>query len=427
MIDRISVIFWVLDSWVCWSTAWAGLAGQVDLPARGCCRRRRTSCGCRPPCARRSETSSPGGRSRVTTAWRACPSADVPWSLTPVTSGSCGDRRLDPGDGGVFGRPSGARGGGGHQHRLRRRRAGERGRPGARPRRWARWTAGTASCCSSRRWRSREGRATRQRCRRSSAATTSQRKRTVTRPSEANERRRSDVKILQPRAGPRVGQVGECGYFGPNFQGEFRPCDWSIRTRGGSDSAAGSRRGMGTAVSGQRLRLTRASRWSRATAAGSSSPGRVSTAPSAIIPPSSSRPLSVRTMVSVQSWNDPIPPVEMSACSAAKSGHEVHPSRVQAWASLRGISWNPPSRVQTWKTPLMFILAMSARAIPYLASNSSGKMASSNVFEHSSPMVSDRRRAILPALRACMIGGAEAWQPMPTRAIRSAPPSMASG
>ena len=137
--------------------------------------------------------------------------------------------------------------------------------------------------------------------------------------------------------------------------------------------------------------------------------------------------MSVRTMVSVQSLKAPMPPVEMSACSAAKSGHEVQPSRVQAWASLRGISWKPPSRVQTWNTPLMFILVMSARAIPYFASKSSGKMASSKVLEHSSPMVSDRRRAILPALRACMTGGPEAWQPMPTRAIRSAPPSMAWG
>ena len=36
------------------------------------------------------------------------------------------------------------------------------------------------------------------------------------------------------------------------------------------------------------------------------------------------------------------------------------------------------------------------------------------------------RRATLPALRAAMTGGAEAWQPMPTRAMRSAPPSIAS-
>ena len=32
----------------------------------------------------------------------------------------------------------------------------------------------------------------------------------------------------------------------------------------------------------------------------------------------------------------------------------------------------------------------------------------------------------LPALRACMTGGADAWQPMPTNAILSAPPAIAS-
>ena len=52
-----------------------------------------------------------------------------------------------------------------------------------------------------------------------------------------------------------------------------------------------------------------------------------------------SRPRSVRTMVSVQSLYLPMPPVEMSACSAAKSGQCLQPSRVQAWHSLRWISW----------------------------------------------------------------------------------------
>ena len=52
-----------------------------------------------------------------------------------------------------------------------------------------------------------------------------------------------------------------------------------------------------------------------------------------------SRPRSVRTMVSVQSLKAPMPPVEMSACSAAKSGHILQPSRVQAWHSLSGTSW----------------------------------------------------------------------------------------
>ena len=52
-----------------------------------------------------------------------------------------------------------------------------------------------------------------------------------------------------------------------------------------------------------------------------------------------SRPRSVRTMVSVQSLNSPIPPVEMSACSAAKSGQVLQPSRVHAWHSFSGTSW----------------------------------------------------------------------------------------
>ena len=48
----------------------------------------------------------------------------------------------------------------------------------------------------------------------------------------------------------------------------------------------------------------------------------------------------------------------------------------------------------------MFIFTMSARCNPYFASKSSGKMASSNVFEHRSPMESASRRATLPVLRA---------------------------
>ena len=61
--------------------------------------------------------------------------------------------------------------------------------------------------------------------------------------------------------------------------------------------------------------------------------------PSAIIRWMISRPRSVRTMVRVQSLSLPMPPVEMSACSAAKSGQWLQPSRVQAWHSLRLISW----------------------------------------------------------------------------------------
>ena len=96
---------------------------------------------------------------------------------------------------------------------------------------------------------------------------------------------------------------------------------------------------MGTAVAGQRFRLIRLSLLSSVTAPGSSSMGRVSITPAASISANSSSPRSVRTRVSVQSPNAPMPPVEMSACSAAKSGQLVHPSRVQAWASFSGTSW----------------------------------------------------------------------------------------
>ena len=98
-------------------------------------------------------------------------------------------------------------------------------------------------------------------------------------------------------------------------------------------------RGMGTAVAGQRLRLMRLSLLSRETAPGSSSMGRVSITPAASMASRSSSPFSVRTRVRVQSPKAPMPPVEMSACSAAKSGQLVQPSRVQACASLSGTSW----------------------------------------------------------------------------------------
>ena len=74
----------------------------------------------------------------------------------------------------------------------------------------------------------------------------------------------------------------------------------------------------------------------------------------------------------------------------------------------------------------MFIFSMSCFFRPYLASKSSSKMASSNVLEHSRPMLRANLRATLPALRALMTGGTDDWQLIPTRAIFSAPPSMAS-
>ena len=74
----------------------------------------------------------------------------------------------------------------------------------------------------------------------------------------------------------------------------------------------------------------------------------------------------------------------------------------------------------------MFIFRISDFLRPYFASNSSSKIASSNVLEHNSPMLSVRRRATLPALRCFMTGGMELWQLMPTSAMRSAPLSTAS-
>src|SRR5690606_18074670 len=94
-----------------------------------------------------------------------------------------------------------------------------------------------------------------------------------------------------------------------------------------------------SAESGQRRRLTIDRRRIRSMAPGSSSPGRAMIEPSSIIRRMISRPRSVRTMVRVQSLFSPMPPVEMSACSAEKSGQHLQPSRVQAWHSLRLISW----------------------------------------------------------------------------------------
>ena len=148
--------------------------------------------------------------------------------------------------------------------------------------------------------------------------------------------------------------------------------------------------------------------------------------PSAIMRLITSSPSSVRTTVSVQSLSSPIPPVDTSACSAAKSGQVRHPRRVHWWHSLRSISWYEPSCIQIWKTPLMFIFTMSCFLRPYLASNSSVKMASSNVFEHSSPMLNRNGRDTLPALRTVITGGTDDWQLIPTSASFSAPPATAS-
>src|SRR6478736_2545378 len=121
-----------------------------------------------------------------------------------------------------------------------------------------------------------------------------------------------------------------------------------------------------------------------------------------------------------------MPPVEMSACSAAKSGQWVHPSRVQAWHSLSGTSWYSPSWVQIWKTPLMLTFLMSAFLMPYFASNSSSKLASSNVLEHSRPMLNRNGFDTLPTLRDHITGGTDDWQLIPMRASFVNPRSVAS-
>ncbi len=61
-----------------------------------------------------------------------------------------------------------------------------------------------------------------------------------------------------------------------------------------------------------------------------------------------------------------------------------------------------------------------------MASNSSVKIASSNVFEHSRPMLNRNGRDTLPALRSHITGGDDVWHPIPTSANRSWPCSLAS-
>ena len=82
-------------------------------------------------------------------------------------------------------------------------------------------------------------------------------------------------------------------------------------------------------------------------------------------------------------------------------------------------------RIQIWNTPLMFIFTISDLGSPYFASNSSVKMASSNVFEHSRPMLNRNGLDTLPALRSHIVGGDDVWQPIPTSASRVKPSSLA--
>src|SRR5262245_20611434 len=74
----------------------------------------------------------------------------------------------------------------------------------------------------------------------------------------------------------------------------------------------------------------------------------------------------------------------------------------------------------------MFILTMSCLRRPYLVSNSSSKMASSKLFEHSSPIVKMNGFDDLPTLRCHITGGLDVWHPMPTSASRDRPRLRAS-
>ena len=64
--------------------------------------------------------------------------------------------------------------------------------------------------------------------------------------------------------------------------------------------------------------------------------------------------------------------------------------------------------------------------MPYFVSNSSSKMASSKVFEHSRPSTNLIGLEILPILRCHITGGTEVMQLMPTSARLDRPRSTAS-
>src|SRR3546814_14377894 len=85
--------------------------------------------------------------------------------------------------------------------------------------------------------------------------------------------------------------------------------------------------------------------------------------------------------------------------------------------------------VQTCALPIFFV--MRCLGMPYFVSNSSSKMASSKVFEHSRPSTNLIGLEIFPILRCHITAGTEVTQPMPTRArlarSRSITPSRASG
>ena len=196
----------------------------------------------------------------------------------------------------------------------------------------------------------------------------------------------------------------------------------------GGHAGSGRRRGMGTAVSGQRFRLTRASLCSRAMAPGSSSPGRVSMTPPAIIPSMSCAPC-----VGPDDGEGPV----VEGADAAGGDVGVLGGEVRA-----GLAALPGPGVGLLQRDL--VVAAVARPDledaldvhlgdvgPGEAVLGLEELGEDGVVEGLGAQEPDGQaralRAILPALRACITGAAEAWHPMPTRAMRSAPPSMAWG
>ena len=152
--DRISVSVWVLDCWVCWSTAWAASPVRWIGQARWGIRRRRSPGGCSATVAhglgtgrRRRDVEGDHGLSGP-------PVGRHPLVLDGGHPGDAGHGVLGPVDGGVIGRGQAAP----RRWRPPGRRLRRRRRTGTAPPAVAACTlgwspAGTASCCSSRRSR----------------------------------------------------------------------------------------------------------------------------------------------------------------------------------------------------------------------------------------------------------------------------------
>ena len=131
-------------------------------------------------------------------------------------------------------------------------------------------------------------------------------------------------------------------------------------------------------------------------------------------------------MVSVHPSPWPSPPNEMSACSAAKSGQDMHPGRVHCRASFSGMFTTSPSVVYTMTLPLTLIRAIRSHPIPssswILCCMSPSYV---NDFEHSRPNVQAIRLRHLLTRRASIVPVTLAWQDIPTSATCDRPISAA--